>query len=981
MPKLPVLVDQRSINLNVLHIFVINRGDIILYKSGRYLIDLLDRAVGVKVFILIIFIFVLLSSLAIPTTNVAAGVFAHPGHMPFSSSDGGMLKNSIVQVLTPDAATSTPMATPQPSATVTPAIAMTAQPVSTETVASTTVLVSVVDLDGSGRPGQPVYVFNGAAYTGKHGLTNAGGQVSITLPSGSYHFRSDFNNTQFWSSASNACDTSNGCNSATITITRPVTITVKNTDGTALPGLPVYAFDGNTFKGFSGNTDANGQSSLTLPQGNYRFRADLNATQFWSGVADTCVLPGCTTDSVIVTTPVTITVKDTSGAAQAGLNVFVFTGTTYTNYSGKTDANGQVSLTLPQGNYHFRADLNGTQFWSGTDNTCMIPNCTTADITVTLPVSVKVEGVDHSPFEGIQVYAFDGTTYKGYSGTSGKDGLVSFTLPAGNYRFRGDLESTQFWSSTDNQCILPGCATATITLPGGSSSESKVTINYKYDNLSRLREANYSDGTYYHYSYDATGNRLTESTQTGTKAFTYDQANRLINAGGVVYQWDANGNLINNGTTTYSFNAANQLVGLNKGTQSIVYKYTGLGDRLQQINNGTTTNYTLDINSGLTQVLQDGTNTYLYGNGRISQVAATQTGYFLPDALGSVRQMVDQTGALSLAKSFDPYGNVISSSGAGQTIYGFDGEQQDRYIKFLDLRARTYSTETGRFLSKDTWQGDENQPASYNKWLYTYANPINLFDPSGLDVGCPGMDDSDPRCLPLPSIVIKVSTCTPPPIVPISPSPIPFTPIPPTQAPTIKYSKRADEIHNWALTLGYSTEEVLSSILEREATDAYIQDSIKWSIGDQNSVDKRPVFTIFKEAATRWFWSYIKDPKIVSINGPAINKEDREVMILNWMVPAMQSEDGLTKDLLVTYHNALIPQFMDTSKSLTDQSMDSDWKMGNGMWSWANAYLYIGEGPDILAKNHHYRYGEGSTTWYIFDAATVNKLEPFRKPD
>lgn len=44
-----------------------------------------------------------------------------------------------------------------------------------------------------------------------------------------------------------------------------------------------------------------------------------------------------------------------------------------------------------------------------------------------------------------------------------------------------------------------------------------------------------------------------------------------------------------------------------------------LGDRLSQ--NGV--NYTLDLNASLTQVLNDGTNTYLYGLGRIAQVNTT----------------------------------------------------------------------------------------------------------------------------------------------------------------------------------------------------------------------------------------------------------------------------------------------------------------------------------------------------------------------
>jgi hypothetical protein len=39
--------------------------------------------------------------------------------------------------------------------------------------------------------------------------------------------------------------------------------------------------------------------------------------------------------------------------------------------------------------------------------------------------------------------------------------------------------------------------------------------------------------------------------------------------------------------------------------------------------------------------------------------------------------------------------------------------------------------ETGRFLSKDTWQGNYNTPMSYNAWLYVYSNPINYVDPNG----------------------------------------------------------------------------------------------------------------------------------------------------------------------------------------------------------------------------------------------------------
>ena len=61
------------------------------------------------------------------------------------------------------------------------------------------------------------------------------------------------------------------------------------------------------------------------------------------------------------------------------------------------------------------------------------------------------------------------------------------------------------------------------------------------------------------------------------------------------------------------------------------------------------------------------------------------------------------------------------------------------------LRARFYNPADGRFQSRDTWDGDEKAPMSYNAWLYVYANPVNHTDPSGHDAGCSGRDCSEPH--------------------------------------------------------------------------------------------------------------------------------------------------------------------------------------------------------------------------------------------
>jgi RHS repeat-associated protein len=430
-----------------------------------------------------------------------------------------------------------------------------------------------------------------------------------------------------------------------------------------------------------------------------------------------------------------VTVKNTENLPEAGLNVYAFDGSTYTNYSGKTDAGGQVTFTLPQGSYRFRADKNGTQFWSDSANHCEVPNCTIASVTTTIPVVVTVLDMGGTPQAGLNVYAFNGTTYTNYSGTTDAGGQVTFTLPQGSYRFRVDKDGTQYWSAAANNCAIPGCIQAAVTLPGGGAGLVTQTITYTYDSLYHLTAADYSSGEYFHYTYDNVGNRQTEEKKTTpdglieSTSYTYDDANRMTSAGGINYEWDNNGNFLSDGTNTYAYNHSNKLT-MVQGPSSIVsFTYNGLGDRLSETINGVTIIFTLDLNTGLTQVLVDGSHVYLYGLGRIVQITGSDCVYFLGDALGSVRQLTDGQGTVILAQAYEPYGSVLSTAGEDATKYGFTGEWQENGLVFL--RARYYGTQSGAFFSSDIWEGDPTISASLNKWTYALSNPINYFDKDG----------------------------------------------------------------------------------------------------------------------------------------------------------------------------------------------------------------------------------------------------------
>ena len=83
----------------------------------------------------------------------------------------------------------------------------------------------------------------------------------------------------------------------------------------------------------------------------------------------------------------------------------------------------------------------------------------------------------------------------------------------------------------------------------------------------------------------------------------------------------------------------------------------------------------------------------------------------MTDALGSVRQLTDASGEITLAKSYQPYGEVANSVGSAVSPFAFTGEQTD-VSGLTYLRARYYSSGDGRFLTRDTWMGEFNRPLS-----------------------------------------------------------------------------------------------------------------------------------------------------------------------------------------------------------------------------------------------------------------------------
>jgi len=122
---------------------------------------------------------------------------------------------------------------------------------------------------------------------------------------------------------------------------------------------------------------------------------------------------------------------------------------------------------------------------------------------------------------------------------------------------------------------------------------------------------------------------------------------------------------------------------------------------------------------------------YTYGNDLLSQNTAVETLTYLSDALGSTRALADSVGNITDNYTYTPYGALLEHLGSSDNEFLFTGEQYGFETQNYYLRARYYSPDSGRFLSRDTYDGTSDSPLSQNHYMYTHGNPVNYTDPSG----------------------------------------------------------------------------------------------------------------------------------------------------------------------------------------------------------------------------------------------------------
>lgn len=261
------------------------------------------------------------------------------------------------------------------------------------------------------------------------------------------------------------------------------------------------------------------------------------------------------------------------------------------------------------------------------------------------------------------------------------------------------------------------------------------------------------------YGYDAAGNRtgrtvdiweFTPYDSLTNQSFAFDHRD-LIDSDNVPNNanpnYDANGNtLVDNGTNTGDlYDAENRLISTGS---DVTLTYDADGNRVSKTKWGETTYYLVDdLNpTGYSQVLAEYASlssapntTYQWGLGLISQQPIDDNRvYYGYDGQGNVRMLLDNTGLANTIATYDydGYGDLLASSDPGYygNNYRYCGYEWDGDLGMYYNRARYYKPSLGRFWTRDTYEGDQEDPLSLHKYLYSRANPVNGIDPDGNDL-------------------------------------------------------------------------------------------------------------------------------------------------------------------------------------------------------------------------------------------------------
>ena len=288
-------------------------------------------------------------------------------------------------------------------------------------------------------------------------------------------------------------------------------------------------------------------------------------------------------------------------------------------------------------------------------------------------------------------------------------------------------------------------------LPVAASRTNGVTTSEAFDPLGRVLSLTHAKGTTtlntQTYSFDQAGNLINSANSisqpliTQATTGTVDQANELLTSGSTTYTYDANGNRLTetnpSGTLTYSWDSRNRLASIvdsSGNTTAMKYDFARNLLALTRTTGGSTTTQQFVVDS-LTNVVSLTTTTglpvsVLTGRSIDSHYASVDSSgtiaFGIGDNLGSTTAVTNSAGSVISGLDYEPYGQT-SGTAAATFPFAYSG----RVLVSGNIyyyRNRFYDTRVGRFLSEDPLAPN----AGENAYAYVGGSPADSSDPSGL---------------------------------------------------------------------------------------------------------------------------------------------------------------------------------------------------------------------------------------------------------
>jgi len=295
-----------------------------------------------------------------------------------------------------------------------------------------------------------------------------------------------------------------------------------------------------------------------------------------------------------------------------------------------------------------------------------------------------------------------------------------------------------------------------------------------YNRRSELAAATVGTDSY-GYAYDSIGNRLWSAANAVTNSYTANSLNQYTAISAKANPvYDADGNMTGDGTFAYAYDAENRLVSVTSAAETngairVLNAYDHRNRRIrktvQRLNSSIapppsppvgihewetqeTHTFVWDGNNIVLEKVEfaDGTTRtfeYFWGadksgaeqgaGGVEGLLAVSMDGvFYIPcyDHNGNIILYVSETGSIAAQYTYDPYGNIVDSSGnlADVFSFGFSTQYHDRETGMVGYKRRFYRPDLGRWLNRDPIEEEGGE----NLYAFCANNPVLYYDILGM---------------------------------------------------------------------------------------------------------------------------------------------------------------------------------------------------------------------------------------------------------